>query len=118
MSAKTNKKGSPQPRIRNATDFKTIYVNFAQTAASAMDISLGVGEAGPTQDGVVEVEMRARLVMAPLQAKIMIGMLFQVIQQYEKQFGKIAVPPVVASQLIAPMPGASDMDKEESTEGD
>jgi uncharacterized protein DUF3467 len=115
MSAKANKKSSPQPQIRNAADFRTIYVNFAQTAANVMDISLGVGEAGPTQAGVAEVEMKARLVMAPLQAKIMLGMLFQVIQQYETQFGKIMIPDAVASQFVAPVP---DSDNKGSTEGD
>lgn len=118
MSAKSNKKSSPQPQIRNAADFKTIYVNFAQTAASPMDISLGVGEAGPTNTGVVEVEMKARLVMAPMQAKVMLGMLFQVIKQYEDQFGKIVIPGVVASEVALPVPETPGVDGKDSTEGD
>jgi hypothetical protein len=119
MSAKANKKkSSPQPQIRNAADFRTIYVNFAQTAASPMDISLGVGEAGPTNTGTVEVEMKARLVMAPVQAKVMLGMFFQVIQQYEKQFGKIAIPDAVAAQLMAPVPGISAWEGADPTEGE
>jgi len=122
MSAKLNKtnktKSSPEPQIRNAADFKSIYVNFAQTAASPTDITLGVGEAGPTQTGVVEVEMKARLVMAPMQAKIMLGMLFHIIRQYEGQFGKIEIPALVSSQLTAAIPGASELDSKASTEGD
>ena len=119
MSAKTNKtKSSPEPHIRNAADFKSIYVNFAQTAASPADISLGVGEAGPTLEGVVEVEMKARLVMAPMQAKILVAMLVHVIRQSEGQFGKIMIPPVVASQLVPEMPETSDLGSEGSTEGD
>ena len=119
MSAKTNtKKSSPQPPIRNAADFKSIYVNFAQTAAGPTDISLGVGEAGPTQAGIVEVEMKARLVMAPLQAKIMLMMLVQVIQQYEKQFGKIAIPGALSAQFSGDMRNGSPLGGGDSkTEG-
>jgi hypothetical protein len=119
MSAKKNKtKSSPEPHIRNAADFRSIYVNFAQTAANPTDITLGVGEAGPTQTGVVEIEMKARLVMAPMQAKIVLGMLFHIIRQYEAQFGKIEIPSVVASQLTVPVPVTSASGKEGSTEGD
>jgi hypothetical protein len=119
MSAKTNKtKSSPKHQIRNAADFKSIYVNFAQTAASPADISLGVGETMPTQTGITDVEIKARLVMAPVQAKIMLGMLYQVIQQYEQQFGKIAIPPVLAAQLsVAAARGASAAEEIDSTEG-
>lgn len=77
-----------------------------------------MGEAGPTQTGVLEVEMKARLVMAPMQAKIMLGMLFHIIRQYEAQFGMIEIPSVVASSLTAPVPGTSAVGKGDSTEGD
>ncbi len=119
MSAKvTKKKSSLQPQIHNAADFKSIYVNFAQTAAGVQDISLGVGEAIPTQTGVVDVEIKARLVMAPIQAKIMVALLVQVIQQYEKQYGKIVMPSVLAGQFPAAAPGASASQGGDLTEGD
>jgi hypothetical protein len=119
MSAKTNKtKSSPQPQFHDAADFKSIYVNFAQTASSPADISLGVGETMPTHTGIVNVEMKARLVMAPIQAKVVFAMLFQAIQQYEQQFGKIAIPPVLSAQLSATgAPGASAQEEIDSTEG-
>jgi hypothetical protein len=123
MSAKMDKKGAPQAtppvNIHNAADFKSIYVNFVQTAASATDISIGVGETSPTQTDTVDLEMRARLVMAPLQAKIMVGMLIQAIQQYEKQFGEIVIPPAMSAQLSAGVPRTVAVEKgKDSTEGD
>jgi hypothetical protein len=119
MSAKTNNtKSRPESQIRNAADFKSIYTNFAQTAASPADISLGVGEAMPTPAGIVEVEMKVRLVMAPMQAKIMLAMLFNVIRQYEGQFGSIVIPPVVAAQLAADLPEVPNLDGEKSRVGD
>jgi Protein of unknown function (DUF3467) len=104
MSANTNKRNvqkatRPSTNMHNAVDFKSIYVNFVQTAASPVDISIGVGETSPTTTGVIDVEMKARLVMAPLQAKVTLLMLFQVIQQYEKQYGKIAIPSAVSAQM-------------------
>jgi hypothetical protein len=103
MSAKTNKKSPPQPQIYNAADFKSIYVNFVQTAASPTDISIGIGETSPTQTGATNLEMKARIVMAPLQAKIMAAMLVQAIQQFEKQYGEIVIPPAVSTQLAVPV---------------
>jgi hypothetical protein len=119
MSAKTNKKSSHQPQIHKAADFKSIYVNFVQTAASPTDISIGVGETSPTETGVPDLEMKARLVLAPLQAKIMVAMIFQAIQQFEKQYGEIAIPAAVSAQLSVPLRGAEALDKGgHSTEGD
>jgi hypothetical protein len=119
MSAKTNNtKSRPESRIHKAADFKSIYTNFAQTAAGPTDISLGIGEAMPTDAGIVEVEMKVRLVMAPMQAKIMVAMLFHVIQQYEGLYGKIAIPDTVAAQLNKHLPEVPNLDGEKSTEGD
>jgi hypothetical protein len=119
MSAKTkNTESRPEPQIRNAADFKSIYTNFVQTAASPSDISIGVGEAMPTQAGIAEVEMKVRLVMAPMQAKIMVAMLIQVIQQYESQFGEIVIPDAVAVQLTRRMPAVPNLDREKPTKGD
>jgi hypothetical protein len=119
MSAKTNKKSSPQPQIRNAADFKSMYVNFVQTAASAMDISIGVGEGLPSNTGIIDIEMKARLVMVPLQAKVLVGMIAQAIRQYEEQFGEIAIPSALSDQLPAPRLGTAALEKgKDSTEGD
>lgn len=119
MSTKKNEKSSPQPHIHNAADFKSIYVNFVQSAASATDISIGVGETMPTQTGVIDVEIKARLVMAPLQAKITVGMLVQAIRQYEKQYGEIVIPLALSAQLSVAAFGTTVLEKGgDSTEGD
>jgi len=78
-----------------------------------------VGEASPTQTGIADLEMKARLVMAPLQAKIMVAMLIQAIQQYEKQFGEIVIPLALSAQLSAAVPKTAALEKgKDSTEGD
>jgi hypothetical protein len=123
MSPNESKKGPrkavSEPSVHNAPDFKSVYVNFVQTAASPTDISIGVGEASPTQTGIADLEMKARLVMAPLQAKIMVAMLIQAIQQYEKQFGEIVIPLALSAQLSAAVPKTAALEKgKDSTEGD
>jgi hypothetical protein len=105
MSATANKKKppttTPAPGFHNADDFKSVYINFVQTAATPLDISLFVGDANPTPSGVPEIEMKLRLVMAPMQAKVMLTMLFQVIKQYEEQYTKIVIPPNLVGDLPA-----------------
>jgi hypothetical protein len=117
MSTKKNQgKVSLRPQFRNAADYKSIYVNFVQTAANATDISIMAGEASPSETGVPEIEMKVRLVVGPIQAKIMLGMLFEVVQQYEKQFGRIAMPAPMAAQMAAR--GMTDLENPGgSTEG-
>lgn len=117
MSATANKKKSPEsipaPQFRNAPDFKSVYVNFVQSAATPVDISLIVGDANPTPSGVPDIEMKLRLIMAPLQAKIMVAMLHQVIRQYEEQYGKIPIPPGLVAQLPSHESGIAESDKRE-----
>jgi hypothetical protein len=111
---KTKKNPSQQqPELFRSADFKSLYTNFAQTSASPADISLVVGEASPSESGTAIVEMKARLVMAPIQAKVLLGMLAHVIQQYETQFGQIVIPDAVLSQLTFAIP----MDEKSLTEG-
>jgi len=75
-----------------APDFKTIYTNFVQGAFSPLDIFLVVGEGmGPGIDGKPFVVQRAKIIMAPVEAKIVAAILNQAIAQYEKQFGRIVV---------------------------
>jgi hypothetical protein len=114
MSTKKNqRKASPEPRLHNAADFKSIYVNFVQTAANVTDISIMAGEASPSETGVPEIEMKVRLVVAPIQAKVMLGMLLEVIRQYEEKFGKIAMPAPMAAQMAAR--GMTDLGNPESS---
>jgi len=105
MSATVNKKKTPEKDLgqvfRNADDFKSVYVNFVQTAATPVDISLIVGDANPTPRGVPDIEMKLRLIMAPLQAKVTLAMLLTVVKQYEEQYGKITVPAGMLAELPA-----------------
>jgi hypothetical protein len=77
-----------------APDFKNIYANFVQAQFSAFDFSLMIGEMmGPGSDGKTMIQQKVRVVMSPMEIKIMLTLLTKGVQQYEKQFGEISVHP-------------------------
>jgi Protein of unknown function (DUF3467) len=82
-----------QPNFIMAPDFKTIYTNFVNAAFSPLDIFFVVGEAvGTDPEGKPIVVQRGKVIMSPMEAKIVAAIMVHTVAQYEKQFGKIAVP--------------------------
>ena len=80
------------PVFIQAPDFKTIYTNFVNAGLSPLDIILMVGEAiGPGPDGKPAILQRAKIIMTPVEAKIVCAILEDAVARYEKQFGKIVV---------------------------
>lgn len=79
-----------------APDYKSMYINFVQAGYTPFDIGLLVGEsAGYTVDGGKHfVEFKAKLVMTPLEAKVLAKIIGRTLEAYEKQFGVIEVPAV------------------------
>ena len=81
-----------QPVSLQAPDFKSIYTNFVQAAFSPLDVFLMLGEAmGPAPDGKPVILQHAKVIMTPVEAKIVIQILQTTMAQYEKQFGKVPV---------------------------
>ena len=81
------------PVITNAPDFKSLYTNFAQSGFTGFDIYVIFGEAaGPNPDGTMPVEMKAKVTMTPVEAKLVALIIAASVQKYEAQFGKITVP--------------------------
>ncbi len=94
-----------QPSILAAPDLRSIYVNWIQLAGGATDFMMTVGEARPLQQGGAEVEQRARLFFTPVQAKVIVAMLGNAIREYEKKFGPINMPALLAEQINAHLGG-------------
>jgi hypothetical protein len=95
--------------ITRSADFRSIYSNWAQCAFSPFDITLIVGEAIPVPAGNFEVEQKARVIFHPAEAKVIAWMLLDTVKKYEDNFGKVAIPPGVASSGGEPL-GGSDLD--------
>ena len=89
---------SPALTLRTGADFRNIYVNWVQPSFTPFDIALLVGHAtangslvpGPQQSS--EVEITARLLFNPAEARIAALLLLQAVETYEKQVGEIAHP--------------------------
>ncbi len=93
------------PDFTYASDYQTIYTNFIQSLYTPIDISLILGISGGFRDGKWHVENKARIIMAPKEALIMLGILRDAINAYQKNIGPINTTPPQPKQ-------------EEKTEGD
>ncbi len=108
MTPKSEKEAPQQPKVsfREAPDFKSIYVNWIQTATSQLEIVMIVAEMHPLGPemhplgpGGIEVEQKARVMMHPLQAKIVVEMLQNAIRSYEENYGEIKIPGGILAQV-------------------
>lgn len=83
-----------QPKVNvNDANMTTSYANAFRQHANQHEVivDLGVNVANNNQDGQVEMQFTVdnRLVMNYITAKRLAGMLVQVVQAHEKQFGEI-----------------------------
>jgi hypothetical protein len=74
-----------------ATDFKTIYTNFVQAAFSPLDIVMTLGDVQGVTEGRYIIEARARVVMTPAEAKILVRIMGNTLKNYEAKFGEVVV---------------------------
>jgi len=85
----------PPPSIHKSAEYSSMYINWVQPSFTPFDISLLVGQAGNrekvvlTDQGAVEIEIKARLAFHPAEAKIIAHLLLQTIENYEKQIGDL-----------------------------
>jgi hypothetical protein len=82
-----------QPITQQAPDFKFIYTNHIQTTFSPLDVALILAEVVASEKGTWLIETKARVLMAPAEAKILKALLTNLIKAYEEKFGEIVLPP-------------------------
>ncbi len=118
MIAKKNLKQKPpvKQEIRKSPDFGSIYANWIQAQFSMNELSLLIGEAF-SANGILEIEQKARIVIAPLQAKLLTAILAKVVTTYEQQNGKINIPESALQELVKQIPEIRTM-IEPKTDGD
>ncbi|MGB8013631.1 MAG: DUF3467 domain-containing protein [Terriglobales bacterium] len=86
----------PEIEFTFSPDFKMFYVNHIQASFSPFDITFSMGEAiGAGSSGKFTIQNKARVTMAPLEAKIFLKILAGTIANFEKAIGPIPVPPGV-----------------------
>lgn len=78
-----------------ASDYRTIYTNHIQAGFSPLDVTLILSQVIAIQDRY-GVENKARVIVTPVEAKILLNILKNTIKNYESKYGEINVPIEVA----------------------
>jgi hypothetical protein len=91
--------GQPQQvQIEIPANLEPIYTNFALITHSPSEILIDFARVMPS----MKARVQARIVMTPLNAKLLLGALTDNLNKFEAQFGEIAVPTQLADQLFKP----------------
>lgn len=92
------------PALELPADLEIVYANLARIAHSPSDIVLDFAHLLP---GEPRAKVRARVVMTPLSAKLLVRALTENLARYEAAFGEINVPTnsTLAENLFRPFQG-------------
>jgi hypothetical protein len=97
-------KPAPKQEIKQSADFKSIYANWVQGSFSPHDVWVIFGESFPNGPQSAIVEQKARVIVSPLEAKLLAMILGKIVGAYEEQFGKLVVPHVIGDLLVDQIP--------------
>ncbi|MCJ7550383.1 MAG: DUF3467 domain-containing protein [Anaerolineae bacterium] len=82
----------PTPRSLNVeipADLEPTYANFALISHTPSELVIDLAQMLPNQP---KIRVRSRVVMTPLNAKLMLRALQDRLSRYEEAYGEIAVP--------------------------
>ena len=91
----------PNPTLEVPDGLETVYSNLARIAHSPADLVIDFGQILP---GETRARVRARVLMSPLAAKLLVRALTENLARYEATFGQINLPgnPTLADHLFRP----------------
>lgn len=89
----------PPMAIELPANLEAIYSNFALITHSPSEVVLDFARVLPN---VPKSRVYARLIMTPLNAKLLLRALADNLAKYEAQFGEITIPSNLADQLFRP----------------
>ena len=75
-----------------------VYTNFALITHSPSEVLIDFARVLPS----MKARVQARMVMTPLNAKLLLHALAENLSKYESQFGEIVVPTQLADHLFRP----------------
>jgi hypothetical protein len=101
----------PGPKINVPEGMQPAYTNLARISHSPADIVIDFAHILP---GETTANIRSRVVMTPLSAKLLLRALHENIARYEAAFGEINVPSnsSLAESLFKPPPHPPEPPKE------
>ena len=89
----------PQMAIEISSTLEAIYSNFALITHSPSEIVVDFARILPQMP---KARVYARIVMTPMNAKLLLRALGDNLGRYEAQYGEIALPSGLAEQLFKP----------------
>jgi hypothetical protein len=92
----------PQPTgpiMEVAHELEPIYTNLARIAHSPADFVIDFAQILPGEN---KASVRARILLSPLSAKLLLRALTENIARYESSLGEITVPSTLADNLFRP----------------
>lgn len=87
--AQANPQASAQINIELPGDLEAIYTNLAIITHSPSEIVIDYAHMLP---GVTKARVQARVVMTPLNAKLLLKALQDNLEKYEQRYGEVRVP--------------------------
>lgn len=90
---------APGPQIESPADLEPLYTNLARIAHSPADFVIDFAQILPGEN---KATVRARVLMSPLSAKLLLRALSENIARYEANLGQISVPTTLADNLFRP----------------
>jgi Protein of unknown function (DUF3467) len=91
------------PQLEIPAGLDIAYTNLARISHSPADIVIDFAHLLP---GETKASVKARVLMSPLSAKLLLRALTENLTRYESSFGEISVPvnPTLAENLFRPHP--------------
>ena len=102
--AKTRKSALPvaakestvsDPFIERADSFAEFYVNHCQVGFTPYDVFIFLSEAAHGSDGNVHLRQKTRVVMSPIEAKLLIKFLTNAMVTFESTYGEVKIHPSI-----------------------
>jgi hypothetical protein len=88
-----NQPAAPQLHMLQTPGYREEYANSVQVRVSLWDFCLTFGRATQTQPDSLSIENFAGIFVSPQQAKALLNLLQQNMNQYEAAFGEIRLEP-------------------------
>src|SRR5215510_16368004 len=88
-----NQPGAPKIQLVNDADYRENYANSVQIRVNLWDFFLMFGRVNQTSPENVAIHNFQGVYVSPQQAKALLGVLQQNVQQYETAFGEIRLEP-------------------------
>jgi flagellar protein FlaG len=95
----------PQPKVKltNSTDYRESYANSVQIHVSVWDFLMTFGRLQAQTPELVEVTNFQSIYCSPQQAKALLMILRQNVENYEKAFGEIKLDPQMVPGSAGPV---------------